>query len=297
LNGLALLTASYFPWLRFGCACVCFKVGTASRAAALAAHFDGAGGKDPKGRSIPGVFFHESSRGFTTYTGTVQGVGVSVVAIGMGTAMMDFLVRELRSVVQGPMLMVRFGTCGGLQAEVPEGTVVVAERGSVLVLRDPDAFHVDPGAESTDSAGSAGGCGGGGYRISKPALPDPDFSAAVLQALKAELPNTGAVAGLNATADSFYASQGRIDSHFDDRSDDLLELLKREHPSVCSMEMESFQLLHLANCSKGTIKAAATAIVVANRPTGKVMDGETLSFVESNGGKAVLRAIAAHPLG
>jgi len=36
------------------------------------------------------------------------------------------------------------------------------------------------------------------------------------------------------------------------------------------MEMESFALLDLARSSKGTIKATATAIVVANRPTGKV---------------------------
>jgi uridine phosphorylase len=71
-------------------------VGTASRAAVLAAHFDGAGGSDPKGRDVPGIFFHESGRGFTVYTGKMNGVPVSVVAIGMGMAMMDFLVRELR---------------------------------------------------------------------------------------------------------------------------------------------------------------------------------------------------------
>ena len=37
---------------------------------------------------------------------------------GMGMPMMDFAVREIRAVVEGPMIMVRYGTCGGLQAEV-----------------------------------------------------------------------------------------------------------------------------------------------------------------------------------
>jgi hypothetical protein len=73
-------------------------VGTAERAAVLAAHLDGAGGQDPKGRAVPGVFYRASDRGFTTYTGTVGGVAVSIISIGMGMAMMDFAVREVRCV-------------------------------------------------------------------------------------------------------------------------------------------------------------------------------------------------------
>ena len=39
------------------------------------------------------TFEHASPRGFTTFTGTVGGVEISVVATGMGLPMMDFLVR------------------------------------------------------------------------------------------------------------------------------------------------------------------------------------------------------------
>lgn len=70
-------------------------VGTAERAAVLAAHLDGANGTDPKGRNVPGIFCHSSDRGFTTYTGTMGGVAVSIISIGMGMAMMDFVVREV----------------------------------------------------------------------------------------------------------------------------------------------------------------------------------------------------------
>jgi len=48
-------------------------------------------------------------------------------------------------------------------------------------------------------------------------MPDAALSAAVLASLSAALPETGAVAGLNATGDSFYSSQGRVDPNFDDR--------------------------------------------------------------------------------
>ena len=81
-------------------------------------------------------------------------------------------VRELRAVVAGPMLIARFGTCGGLLTEVAEGTVVVASLGAVLVTRDPDAA-----ADASHAAGSA-------YRISRPCPPDAALSAAVLAALQ-----------------------------------------------------------------------------------------------------------------
>ena len=50
----------------------------------------------------------------------------------MGTPMMDFVVRETRAVVDGPMAIIRLGTCGLLDALTPVGTLVVASQGSVL---------------------------------------------------------------------------------------------------------------------------------------------------------------------
>lgn len=64
-------------------------------------------------------------------------VPVSIVATGMGTPMMDFVVRETRAVVDGPMAMLRYGTCGGVR-DTPVGTVVVASDGTVLIRREAD---------------------------------------------------------------------------------------------------------------------------------------------------------------
>ena len=78
-----------------------------------------------------------SSRGFVTHTGTFEGTRVSIIATGMGTAMMDFVVREARAVVAGPMAILRFGTAGGLR-HTAAGTIAVASKGAVLVRREPD---------------------------------------------------------------------------------------------------------------------------------------------------------------
>lgn len=63
--------------------------------------------------------------------------------------MMDFFVRELRAVVEGPMAIVRLGTCGGLSSDAPAGSVVVASAGSAFVSRKWDDFPCDGAASST----------------------------------------------------------------------------------------------------------------------------------------------------
>ena len=72
-------------------------VGDPHRADILASYLD----KEPVPIRI------SSKRGFLTITGSFQGTRVSIVAIGMGTAMMDFFVREVRAVVSGPMKIIR----------------------------------------------------------------------------------------------------------------------------------------------------------------------------------------------
>lgn len=59
------------------------------------------------------------------------------------------------------------------------------------------------------------------------------------------------------------------------------------------MEMETFMLFHLAACCKPKepIYASAAAIVVANRMSTKVAEGDLLDRMEIEGGKSILRAI------
>ena len=233
----------------------------------------------------------ESSRGFNTYTGTFKGIPVSVVAIGMGISMMDFFVRETRAVIEPgqTMMAVRFGTCGGLDPECGAGTIVVAD-GAALVTRDPDFFSPLYGRGACDASGSA-------YRKSKVAPANSVLTSLITDEMSKESFLSGKIhRGINITAESFYGSQGRIDENFKDENSDLISEVSSHYSEAKSMEMETFQLLHLAHCSNSPIIAAAAAIVVANRCSSEVIDGPSLDRMELDGGRAILEALIQMPL-
>ena len=46
-------------------------------------------------------------------------------------------------------------------------------------------------------------------------------------------------------------TQGRTGPDFDDRNEHVIQQLCRMHPNAISLEMETFQMLDLARCSKG----------------------------------------------
>eukprot|EP01112_Ceratiomyxa_fruticulosa_P008369 TRINITY_DN216_c0_g1_i1.p1 TRINITY_DN216_c0_g1~~TRINITY_DN216_c0_g1_i1.p1 ORF type:complete len:297 (+),score=60.55 TRINITY_DN216_c0_g1_i1:128-1018(+) len=242
------------------------SVGDATRGALLSNFLDN-----------PAKNFVTSNRGFTVYTGTRKGTPVSIIVTGMGTPMIDFVVRESRAVVDGNMAIVRFGTCGSPQPNIAVGAIAVAEQ-AVLIRR-----NVDNWIDSTEPP----------YFFSKPVSSDKELSKLLLSHLKSPY---GVVSGLNATADSFYSSQGRIDPNFDDRNSTLIDDILKAHPNLISLEMETFKLLHLALCSHGTISAAACTIVLAQRYSGVFLSNEEKHELEKSCGLACLDSLVAFPL-
>ncbi|KAI8812184.1 nucleoside phosphorylase domain-containing protein [Cladochytrium replicatum] len=229
-----------------------------------------------------------SKRGFVTITQAYKGVPVSIVAIGMGAPMMDFFVRECRAVVDGPMAIIRFGSCGAIGSG-QIGQIVVASEGSALLTRNVDFFLDNAHAESPSFA----------YNLSKVHPANPALSAHLVEALEAEVTPARVVKGVNVTADSFYSSQGRIDETFDDSNAGLVDYLRSNIENVQSLEMESFYLLHLARSCKApgkSIAAAACAMVFADRRANSFIQPETIAEMEKLGGKAVLDALVAHQL-
>lgn len=63
------------------------------------------------------------SRGNPTYTGTYDGASVSVMATGMGGTAVGICVEELKHI--GAKNLIRMGTCGSLQRDLPEGSIVI----------------------------------------------------------------------------------------------------------------------------------------------------------------------------
>ena len=219
------------------------SVGDPTRALALAALFDDNAETLRVDSHRPGAF--------TTFTGQFGGVPVSVIATGMGTPNMDFIVRETRGVVSGPMAIVRFGSCGVVQADTTPGSICVATEGSISVSRNVDAY-LSPESLSNGT--------GNGYNLSLPVPAHAGLSDLLTDCLSAAVGQDRVSSGMNATCDSFYSSQGRASSHFDDRNDELISVLNRERAEVVTMEMETFQLLHLAHCCNAREPIAASAV-------------------------------------
>ena len=85
--------------------------GDPKRCEKIAKHFDNA-------RKVADV------REFVTYTGTLEGVPVSVTSTGIGGPSAAIAIDELAKC--GAHTFIRIGTCGGMQKEVLGGDVVIA---------------------------------------------------------------------------------------------------------------------------------------------------------------------------
>ncbi|KZT68502.1 purine and uridine phosphorylase [Daedalea quercina L-15889] len=221
-------------------------VGAPSRANGIAAHLD----------ASPRPFTLTSERGFTTITGRYKGVPVSIVSIGMGYPNADFFVREVRECLVGDMVVIRLGSCGGL-IDVPVGTVVVP-KASVAITRNYDYDFI------------AGGSHEPPYRLSKPVYADHELHRVLSDTLQRTRPptlRTGVIDNtVNASADSFYSSQGRQTS-FPDHNETLIEELKSSHADLITLEMETFHILHLAaNWPSSTHTMAMAAPPVTTLP-------------------------------
>ncbi|KAL5501919.1 hypothetical protein ACEPAH_9180 [Sanghuangporus vaninii] len=216
-------------------------VGSPSRAETISRLLDQGEHSDHHGdvyRPVPAVFRLSSERGFLTITGRFRGVPISIVSIGMGYPNMDFFVREVRECVEGDLVIVRLGSCGAL-TDHPVGTLVVPTA-SVAVRRNYDY----------DFLNSASSTNGSAYQITKPVAADLQLQSFLANKLRSatplDPPATITDDAVNASADSFYSSQGRQTS-FPDHNETLLDDLIKEVPGVATLEMETFYLLHLAS--------------------------------------------------
>ena len=84
---------------------------------------------DPARCRMIASYFDESryigeSRGNPTYTGRYHGVDVSTMCTGMGSMAVAVCVEELKHV--GAKTIIRMGTSGSLQPNIPDGSIVIA---------------------------------------------------------------------------------------------------------------------------------------------------------------------------
>jgi len=154
----------------------------------------------------------------------------------------------------------RLGSCGAL-LDVAPGTVVIP-KASVAINRNVDFHFADPD-----------NCDEPAYRISKPVSTDEGLSEEIRKAMESAKPPTSqsliVFGTVNASADSFYSSQGRQTS-FPDANENLLEYLENKVKDLGTLEMETFHLLHLAACWTGRNVASRLASSGSPLTTGPV---------------------------
>lgn len=222
--------------------------------------------------------------------------------------MMDMFVREVRHVLPNETLtIIRLGSCGTMREEVPIGGLVIAD-GAVLIQRNYNHFLDKAPAKTTSPK-----CLGTSYQLSEACYPDAHVTDQLFQHLKSlyrpatetETGSETVYRGMNVTADTFYASQGRQMDAFRDDNHTLLEELHdfefADGKHLMSLEMETYMLLHLGACSRSlgeadstrpSIRSGSVVIVVANRFTNEFIEKHRMAEIEVEVGKYVLDVLA-----
>ncbi len=209
------------------------------------------------------------NREFIAHTGTYRGKRITALATGIGTDNIDIVLNELDALVnidlekrtpkkeQRSLTIVRMGTCGALQEDIPVDSFVVSHSG--LGLDNVLHFYAN---EQTDDE----------LRMLQAFLAHtewPDnlpipYIAAGDQALVNEL-GRGNHIGITATAGGFYGPQGRqlraIPSVMD--LNDSFTTFQHEGLRIANYEMETSALYGLSGLLGH--RACTICSVVANR--------------------------------
>ena len=179
------------------------------------------------------------NREYKTYTGTLLGEKVSVTSTGIGGPSAAIAVEELVKI--GADTFIRVGTCGGMNANVIPGSIVVA-----------------------NSAIRAEGTSREYLPIEFPAVADHQVTCALEAAAKSL--NLPCKVGVVQCKDSFY---GQHEPEAQPISDDLLRRWSAWFRGGClASEMESAALFVLGSCR--SVRTGTVLLVCANKDREKL---------------------------
>lgn len=175
-------------------------VGDPGRVAKISSHFD--------------TIEHQiQNREFVTHTGTLNGKRITALATGIGTDNIDIVLNELDALVnidletrtikkqKTSLNIIRLGTSGALQEDVPVDSMVLSSYG--LGLDGLMNFYDSKAVLEEEMAAAFIDHTAWGEKLSAPYLVKASDS---LEALLGD----GMIKGITATAPGFYGPQGRI---------------------------------------------------------------------------------------
>jgi uridine phosphorylase len=188
-------------------------------------------------------------RGFITYTGKVDGIGISACSTGIGCPSTAIVVEELSRI--GADTLIRVGTTGAIQPHINVGEIIIA---TAAVRGDGASKSYMP--------------------IEYPAVANIDVLVSLIKASKETTIKT--YQGIILSSDAFYA-------------DDEQGLEKLQKGNVLSIEMESSTLFTIASIKKiraGTILAVDGNLVKGIKK-GEFEPGEESGELDSSVQKAI----------
>ena len=206
--------------------------------------------------------FVADNREYVTYTGTLDGVKVSVTSTGIGGPSTSIAVEELAQL--GIRTFLRIGTTGAIQPHINVGDVLVT---TASVRLDGASLHFAP--------------------LEFPAVADFECTTALVEAAKSIGATTHV--GVTASSDTFYPGQerydtysGRVVRHFKGSMEEWQAM------GVMNYEMESATLLTM--CASQGLRAGMVAGVIVNRTQQEIPNAETMKQTESHAVKIVVEA-------
>ncbi len=232
-------------------------VGDPGRVEKVAAHFDS------KEYSV-------SNREFNCITGTYQNKRITVVSTGIGTDNIDIVMNELDALANidlknrtekadfRQLTIVRIGTSGGMQPEIPLGSFLISEKSigidgllSFYARRDEVCDLDFEKAFKKHTKWNP--------QLASPYVVDNDME------LIERIGKDDMLRGVTISANGFYGPQGRVlrldlhDSHLNDK----IESFRYKDYKITNFEMESSAIAGLSKLMGH--KAMTVCCIIANR--------------------------------
>jgi uridine phosphorylase len=186
------------------------------------------------------------NREYVVYTGTYNGIPVSVMGTGIGAPATAIAVVEAAQ-CQPNATFIRVGTCGALQPGIGLGDLIITDE----CIREENTTHHYAGPDLAVRA-------------------HPEVLAALEKA--AEELHFRYHKGATCTTSDFYAGQGRRIDGFPVRDVDKVERLRQL--GVLNFEMEMSVFLTLATVSSYKLRAGGVTVALCNRIDGTWSNSE-----------------------
>ena len=248
-----------------------FLVGDPARCYKIAAHFEN-------------IQHEVKHREYVTLTGSYQGIPVSVIGTGIGTdnveialveiyTLFEFDFKTAERISEHPTVnFIRIGTSGGIQSDIPAGTMGIASfalgMDSTGLYYDHAPVHpfisrIEIMATEILEAATPDTARFKGKIPLYAAMADPLITATLIEEAKKE--NIPFVSGITASSPGFYGPSARYIEGLNNTVPHVKQVLAQfnmEGLRIINMEMESSILFHL--CSQLGYRAGTICPVISN---------------------------------